>query len=178
MDEPTASLDFGNQVRVLGEIEHLAGRGMAIMLSTHDPDHAFLCAHRVALLHQGRLARLGPPDEVITRESLREVYGVEVTVMEVAGADGPRGPCLRSGPGRDGARRTTSRPIVSPDSSSALRLFLQVAVVAAALRGKLLPGHGSGGALPGGYKMSGYGRVGSAAAQEYLNVKAVWIKTV
>jgi iron complex transport system ATP-binding protein len=88
MDEPTASLDFGNQVRVLGEIEHLAGRGMAIMLSTHDPDHAFLCAHRVALLHQGRLARLGPPAEVITRESLREVYGVEVTVMEVARTDG------------------------------------------------------------------------------------------
>ena len=53
-----------------------------------DPDHAFLCAHRVALLHQGRLARLGPPDEVITRESLREVYGVEVTVMEVARAEG------------------------------------------------------------------------------------------
>jgi iron complex transport system ATP-binding protein len=88
MDEPTASLDFGNQVRVLGEIEHLARRGMAVMLSTHDPDHAFLCAHQVALLHQGRLARLGPPDEVITRESLREVYGVEVTVMELAGAEG------------------------------------------------------------------------------------------
>jgi iron complex transport system ATP-binding protein len=88
MDEPTASLDFGNQVRVLGEVEQLARRGIAIMLSTHDPDHAFLCAHRVALLHRGRLARLGPPDEVITRESLREVYGVEVTVTEVSRAAG------------------------------------------------------------------------------------------
>jgi len=88
MDEPTASLDFGNQVRVLGEIEQLAHRGIAVMLSTHDPDHAFLCAHRVALLHEGRLARIGPPAEVITRESLREVYGVEVTVTEVPRADG------------------------------------------------------------------------------------------
>ena len=88
MDEPTASLDFGNQVRVLGEIAQLARRGIAVMLSTHDPDHAFLCAHRVALLHQGRLARLGPPAEVVTRESLREVYGVEVTVTEVARVDG------------------------------------------------------------------------------------------
>jgi len=42
----------------------------------------------VAPLHQSSLARLGPPDEVITRESLREVYGVEVTVTEVARADG------------------------------------------------------------------------------------------
>jgi iron complex transport system ATP-binding protein len=88
MDEPTASLDFGNQVRVLGEIAQLARRGIAVMLSTHDPDHAFLCAHRVALLHEGRLARLGAPDEVITRESLRAVYGVEVTVLEIARADG------------------------------------------------------------------------------------------
>jgi ABC-type cobalamin/Fe3+-siderophores transport system ATPase subunit len=86
--EPTASLDFGNQVRVLGQIERLADRGIAIMLSTHDPDHAFLCAHRVALLHHGRLARLGRPDEVITAESLREVYGVEVAITPVVRADG------------------------------------------------------------------------------------------
>jgi iron complex transport system ATP-binding protein len=88
MDEPTASLDFGNQVRVLAEVERLARRGMAVVLSTHDPDHAFLCADRVALLHEGRLARIGAPDEVITPESLRAVYGVEVTVLEVVRADG------------------------------------------------------------------------------------------
>src|SRR5262245_3898833 len=88
MDEPTASLDFGNQVRVLGQIEQLARRGIAVMLSTHDPDHAFRCADRVALLHHGRMAHLGPPDAVITRDSLREVYGVDVTVTEVARPDG------------------------------------------------------------------------------------------
>jgi len=88
MDEPTASLDFGNQIRVLTEIEQLARHDIAVMLSTHDPDHAFLCAHHVALLHHGRLARLGAPDEVITRDSLREVYGVEVSVTEAMRADG------------------------------------------------------------------------------------------
>ena len=118
----------------LGEIEDLARRGMAVMLSTHDPDHAFLCAHQVALLHQGRLARLGPPDEVITRESLREVYGVEVTVMEVARAEGRVARvCVPGRSGSDGARRTTRTPSVSPDSISALRLSLQVAVLATAL---------------------------------------------
>jgi iron complex transport system ATP-binding protein len=38
MDEPTASLDFGNQVRVLGEVRALARRGIAVIMSTHDPD--------------------------------------------------------------------------------------------------------------------------------------------
>jgi iron complex transport system ATP-binding protein len=80
MDEPTASLDFGNQVRVLGEIRALARRGIAVILSTHDPDHAFLCADRVAMLQDGRLARLGPPAETITPATLREVYGVDVEV--------------------------------------------------------------------------------------------------
>ena len=60
MDEPTASLDFGNQVRVLAHVQSLARRGIAVVLSTHDPDQAFLCADLVALLHEGGLARLGP----------------------------------------------------------------------------------------------------------------------
>ena len=88
MDEPTASLDFGHQVRVLGQLAQLAARGIAILLSTHDPDHAFRCADRVAVLHHGRLARLGRPAEAITAESLPEVYGVQVTITQVTRADG------------------------------------------------------------------------------------------
>jgi iron complex transport system ATP-binding protein len=83
MDEPTASLDFGNQVRVLAHVHALAGRGIAVVLSTHDPDQAFLCADLVALLHEGRLARLGPAPEVITSATLRETYGVDVEVVTV-----------------------------------------------------------------------------------------------
>ena len=37
MDEPTASLDFGNQVRVLGEVERLAGRGIGVVFSSTIP---------------------------------------------------------------------------------------------------------------------------------------------
>jgi len=83
MDEPTANLDFGNQVRVLEHIQALAEAGMGVLLSTHDPDQAFLCASRVALLHEGRLARLGGPGETITVESLKQIYGVDVAVVSV-----------------------------------------------------------------------------------------------
>ncbi|HXV09184.1 MAG TPA: ABC transporter ATP-binding protein [Burkholderiales bacterium] len=83
MDEPTANLDFGNQVRVLEHIQALAEGGMGVLLSTHDPDQAFLCASRVALLHEGRLARLGGPGETITVESLKQIYGVDVAVVSV-----------------------------------------------------------------------------------------------
>jgi iron complex transport system ATP-binding protein len=83
MDEPTASLDFGNQVRVLHQIAALAASGIAVVFSTHDPDHVFLCGDRVALLHGGRLEEIGTPEAVITPDSLKRIYGVEVQVVEL-----------------------------------------------------------------------------------------------
>jgi iron complex transport system ATP-binding protein len=85
MDEPTASLDFGNQVVVLSEVKRLAATGLAIVLSTHDPDHAFSIGHRVALLHGGGLLAQGEPREVLTREQLQAVYGVSVVVEQLSG---------------------------------------------------------------------------------------------
>jgi iron complex transport system ATP-binding protein len=96
MDEPTASLDFGNQVRVLERIQELARAGLAIVLSTHDPDQAFLVADRVAMLHEGTLVRLGTPNETITAESLKLVYGVDIAVMEIAADGGKRRVCVPS----------------------------------------------------------------------------------
>jgi len=98
MDEPTANLDFGNQVRVLEHIQSLARSGIGVLLSTHDPDQAFLCADRVALLHEGRLARLGTPAETITSESLKAIYGVEVVVTRVrVDGNAERSVCIPAG---------------------------------------------------------------------------------
>jgi len=85
LDEPTASLDFGNQVRVLREIRRLAADGYAVVFSSHDPSQAFLAAGRVLLLAHGGALRQGAPEEVITAENLRAVYGVEVRVAIVDG---------------------------------------------------------------------------------------------
>lgn len=80
MDEPTASLDFGNQAKVLSKIRALSERGIAIVLSTHDPAHAFACADCVALLQAGRIVAVGAPQDVVTAASLRALYGVDVAV--------------------------------------------------------------------------------------------------
>ena len=85
LDEPTASLDFGNQVRVLDAIRSLAEtRGLTVLLSTHHPEQAFACADRVALLAGGELLCIGAPAEVITTETLRACYAVDVAVLPVA----------------------------------------------------------------------------------------------
>ena len=85
LDEPTASLDFGNQVRVLERIAALAQTGISILFSSHDPDHAFLCAQRALLLAEGRALEIGAPREVIRPDTLQRLYGVSVQVLPLAG---------------------------------------------------------------------------------------------
>ena len=76
MDEPTASLDFGNQIRVLEHIAELRGRGIAVLMSTHQPEHALRVADRIALLAPGGLAGIGAPAAVATPARLGALYGV------------------------------------------------------------------------------------------------------
>jgi iron complex transport system ATP-binding protein len=85
LDEPTASLDFGNQVRVLRELRRLAADGYAVVFSSHDPGQAFLAASGVLLLVRGGALRQGTPEDVITADNLRQVYGVDVRVTAVDG---------------------------------------------------------------------------------------------
>lgn len=86
MDEPTASLDYGNQMRVLSHVRRLAGDGMAVVLSTHNPDHVFMVADRVALLHEGRLAALGAPSDVLTPARVKQLYGIDVVMGTLLGS--------------------------------------------------------------------------------------------
>ncbi len=80
MDEPTASLDFGNQVVVLTEVKRLAARGAGVVLSTHQPDQAFAVADRVCLMRDGKVVAVGPPVDTLTSERLEDVYGVAVSI--------------------------------------------------------------------------------------------------
>lgn len=78
MDEPTASLDFGNQIRVLRQIDALRRQGMAVCLSTHQPEHALRVGDRVALMQAGRILAIGAAREVLTPRSLAGLYGVDI----------------------------------------------------------------------------------------------------
>jgi len=83
LDEPTASLDYGNQVRIIGEIARLARSGYGVMLSTHNPDHAFAVADYVTLMHDGHIVASGRPESVLVGERLSDVYGVSMNVQRL-----------------------------------------------------------------------------------------------
>jgi iron complex transport system ATP-binding protein len=81
MDEPTSNLDFGNQIRVLTQIKALADDGIAIVMTSHFPDHAFLCSTDVGLLKRDSSLIVGQAEDVVTEENLRAAYGVDVRII-------------------------------------------------------------------------------------------------
>ena len=77
MDEPTSSLDYGNQFRILDLIRRLADEGYGVLLSTHDPQHAMRYADTLLALHEGRVAAHGKPDELLDAALILRLYGVD-----------------------------------------------------------------------------------------------------
>jgi iron complex transport system ATP-binding protein len=81
LDEPTASLDFGNQGKVMREMRALAEAGHGVLFTTHDPNHALRAAHRAYLLRDGERIAEGPVESVLTRAQLEALYRAPVEAL-------------------------------------------------------------------------------------------------
>ena len=81
LDEPTASLDFGNQGKVMHEIRALAAAGHGVLFTTHDPNHALRAADRAYLLRDGTRIAEGATEAVLGREQLEALYGAPVEIV-------------------------------------------------------------------------------------------------
>ena len=82
MDEPTASLDYGNQLRVLEQIERLKNAGITILMTTHQPEHALKIADRLIMLHQGTILADGDAKQVLTPKNLATIYRLTEAIVE------------------------------------------------------------------------------------------------
>ena len=83
MDEPTSNLDFGNQMRVLQQVRMLAEKGMGIIMTSHFPDHAFMCCTKAAVMCRDTSFKVGAVEEIITEETLQQAYGIRVKLARV-----------------------------------------------------------------------------------------------
>ena len=83
MDEPASSLDLGNQARLLTCVRDLAGsRGLAVLMTTHSPDHALLVANKALLFGAEDGPRFGTVSEVLNAHALSRAYDTPVRVLE------------------------------------------------------------------------------------------------
>lgn len=83
LDEPTASLDFGNQILVLSQAKALAAEGYTVIQTTHDPEHTYMFSDRVMALKNGRVLTFGSPQEVLNQTTISALYGVDVHVSSL-----------------------------------------------------------------------------------------------
>lgn len=87
-DEPLSQLDVRHQLELLELAKSLAVAGGTLLLSVHDLRVAH-CMDQVIMLDKGRLAASGTPEEVLTPERLRQVFGVRARMGETLILDLP-----------------------------------------------------------------------------------------
>jgi ABC-type cobalamin/Fe3+-siderophores transport system ATPase subunit len=80
LDEPTAALDYGNEVHILTVLTELAAAGHTVLMTTHQPDHALTYATRAVLMRAGAIVADGPPEQIITSDRLTDLYGTPIHV--------------------------------------------------------------------------------------------------
>ncbi|MCF6115127.1 MULTISPECIES: ABC transporter ATP-binding protein [Mesorhizobium] len=104
LDEPTASLDFANQTRILDIIAGLATQGRTLVFSTHDPDHALAAATQAVLLKHGLVLAQGDVAHVVNDLTLSALYDVPVRLVSLGAGDDGFGPMTVCFPVRRSSR--------------------------------------------------------------------------
>jgi len=98
LDEPTANLDIHHQIDFLDLILTLnQERGLTIIMASHDMNMASEFCDRLILLQGGRIYKMGPPGEVITRENIESVYGCQVWIDQHPISGMPRISLMKKG---------------------------------------------------------------------------------
>ncbi len=75
LDEPVSSLDIRHQLLVMEIARDFAMAGGGVVAILHDLNLAALHADRVIALNGGRIVASGRPDQVLTADTIEEVYG-------------------------------------------------------------------------------------------------------
>lgn len=77
LDEPTSSLDLAHQGLVLSRAKSLTREGAGVLAILHDLNLAAAYADRIVVMDKGRIIVDGIPDEILTEDLIRAVWGVE-----------------------------------------------------------------------------------------------------
>jgi iron complex transport system ATP-binding protein len=86
LDEPTSNLDIKHQLEVTRILRDLSReKQIMIVMISHDLNIAAKYSDSMILMHEGSIHSIGVPEDVITEENLRTVYGVESLVISDSG---------------------------------------------------------------------------------------------
>lgn len=77
LDEPAAALDPAHTRKVHQIVDRLTGKGITVLMATHDIDYAYRWADEIVLMHGGRVLRQGTPEAVCADRAVLREAGLE-----------------------------------------------------------------------------------------------------
>ncbi len=87
LDEPESNLDYYNQITVLDTLQRLKERGISCIFNTHYPEHALRIADKSLLMKKGRVVKFGDSAEIVSKESIAQVYKVDTSINRIEERD-------------------------------------------------------------------------------------------
>ena len=81
LDEPTTALDLGHQQQLLEALRVFAKQEVAIVMVMHDINLAACCADKILAMACGQQVRLGSPQDVITTETMQQLFNAKVSIV-------------------------------------------------------------------------------------------------
>ena len=83
LDEPTSALDVAHQHELLALIRELNQTlGLTVIMVLHDVNMAAKFSDHLIALHSGKVIASGPPKELMTPETLMQIYGMELALFK------------------------------------------------------------------------------------------------
>lgn len=82
-DEPTNNLDIKHQLEVFDVVTDLSRKNnKTVIIVVHDLNYALRYSDKIIMLKDGQIYSAGKPEEVLTKENIKEVYDVEVEIIK------------------------------------------------------------------------------------------------
>ncbi len=80
LDEPTASLDFGNQYKILDLIKYLSKEGKTIIFTIHNPNQLIEYNYNTVVLNSSKVIAQGEAKKVINNDIIKQIYGTNFEI--------------------------------------------------------------------------------------------------
>lgn len=85
-DEPSANLDIKYQHEILELITKITHENDKMtIVALHDINLALKYADEIAIMNKGKIIKIGRPEETITKEVIKQVYGIDIDLIEFNG---------------------------------------------------------------------------------------------
>lgn len=81
LDEPTSALDLSHQQLTASLVSQLAQRGVGVLVVVHDLNLAASCADQVVVLNEGKVAAMGTPEQVFTKQLITDVFAIDPLIQ-------------------------------------------------------------------------------------------------